>query len=249
MTEYHTLINGKEFSSILNIAQLCPFLGELGIMRARGRLSKTDFKLGTKHTNILPSKHRAIRLMMLKRHLDNYHQGVDSIRHELQQKFRILGVRNALRNNKSRCVPCRNYSTIVQAPIMADLPKERAEKVELPFTSVGVDYFRPIKVTYMRKTLRRWLCVFTCQSIRTIHLEIVYSLDTVTCLSAITRFIARLGHPSTLRSDNGTNFVCAKNELKQFASVWQNSVLQEKLQQKKIVRKFNLDAAPHFGGS
>ena len=89
--------------------------------------------------------------MMLKRHLDNYHQVVESMRHGLHQKVWILGLRNALRNIKGRCVPCRKYSAAVQAPIMADLPRERVEKVEFPFTYVGVEYFGSIEVKYMTK--------------------------------------------------------------------------------------------------
>ena len=96
--EYDALINGKMLSSKSNIAQFCPFLDDQGIMRARGRLSKADFEFDTKHPILLSSKHPATRLMMLKCHLDNFHQGVESMRHELQQKFWILGLRNTLRN-------------------------------------------------------------------------------------------------------------------------------------------------------
>ena len=53
-------------------------------MRVRGRLSKADFVLDTKHPILLPSKHSATRLMMLKCHLHKYHQGVVSMRHGLQ---------------------------------------------------------------------------------------------------------------------------------------------------------------------
>ena len=56
-------------------------------------------------------------------------------------------------------------------------------------------------------------------------------------------------HPSTISSDNGTNIVGANNKLKHFASMWQNSDFQEKLQQKKVVWKFHPVAAPQFGGS
>ena len=168
-------------------------------MRARGRLSKVDFDLDTKHAILLPSKHPASRLMMLKCHLDNYPQGVESMRHGLQQKFWILGLRNALRNIKNCCVPWRKYSAVVQAPIMADLPRERVEKVDFPFTYVGVDCFLPIEVKYMRKTLKRWVCVFICLSTMAIHLEMVFSLDVHSCLSALTRFIARRGHISILQ--------------------------------------------------
>ena len=190
-----------------------------------------------------------MQLTMLKCHLENYHQGVESMRHELQQRFWILGLRNALRKLKSRCVSCRKYSASVQAPLMADLPREKVEKVEFPFTYVGVDYFGHLEVKYMRKTMKRWACVFTCLSTRAIHLEMVYSLATDSCLSALTRFIARRGRPSTICSDNGTNFVGANNELNQLTSMWQTSDFQDKLPQKKIVWKFNPAASPHFGGS
>ena len=99
-TECDTLFDGKELSSKSNIAQLCPFLDDQGIMRARGRLSKAYFEFDTIHPILLPSKHPATRLMMQKCHLNDYHQGVESMRHGLQQKFWILGLRNALRNIK-----------------------------------------------------------------------------------------------------------------------------------------------------
>ena len=127
------------------------------------------------------------------------------------------------------------YTAVVQAPLMADLPRERVEKVEFPFTYVGVEYFGPIEVKHMRKTSKRWVCVFICLLTRAIHLEMVYSLDTDSCRSAVMRFTARIGHPSIIWSDNGTNFVRANYQLKRFASRWHNSDFQEKLQRKKII--------------
>ena len=142
-TEDDTLVKGKEISSKSSIAQPCPYLDDQGIMRARGRLSEADLEFDTKHPFLLPSIHPATRLMMLKCQLDNYHQGVESKRHGLQQNFWILGLRNALRNIQNRCVPCRKYSAFVQAPIMADLPRKRVEKLDFPFIYVGVEYYTP----------------------------------------------------------------------------------------------------------
>ena len=129
-------------------------------MRVRGRLSKADFDFDTKHSIILQSKHPATRLMMLNCHLNSYHQGVESMRHVLQQKFQIMGIRNALRSIKCRCLRCREYNAVVQAAIMTDLPRLRVEKVEFPLAYVGVDYFGPIEVKNMREILKRWMCVF-----------------------------------------------------------------------------------------
>ena len=53
--------------------------------------------------------------------------------------------------------------------------------------------------------------------------------------------------PATIWSDNGTNVVGANNELKQFESLWQNDVFQEKILSKNISSgKSNPAAAPTF---
>ena len=93
--------------------------------------------------------------------------------------------------------------------------------------------------------MKRSVCVFTCSSTKKIHPEVVYSLDTDSSWSAIIHFTARRGQPSTIWSDIGTNFVGAQNELKQFASFWQNIEVLERLHQKIIIWEFNPAAASH----
>ena len=89
-----------------------------------------------------------------------------------------------------------------------------------PFATTGVDYFGPLEVKLLRRTMKSWCCMFTCLVTRAVHIEVVNSLDTEACLAAITRFIARRGRPATMISDNGTNFVGAAKELKQFMGEW-----------------------------
>lgn len=45
------------------------------------------------------------------------------------------------------------------------------------------------------------------------HIELVSDLSSATFISALRRFIARRGKPEHIHSDNGTNFIGAKNEL------------------------------------
>ena len=44
------------------------------------------------------------------------------------------------------------------------------------------------------------------------HIEVVPSLDTSSCVMGVRRFVARRGTPTTIMSDNGTNFVGAQKE-------------------------------------
>ena len=80
------------------------------------------------------------------------------------------------------------------------------------FIHTGVDYFGPLYVPVRRSTEKRWGFLFTCLTTRTVHLQIVPSLDTSSSVMGIERFIARRGTPLTIWSDNGTNFVGAEKE-------------------------------------
>ena len=165
----------------------------------------------------------------------------------LQQEYWIIVLRNALRKIKSRFIKCRQRNANPIHPPMADLPRERLDEHVFPFNHTGVDYFGPFEVKFLQRTMKRWCCLFTCLTTRAVHIE-AQSLDTESCLAAVTRFIARRGYPSTIISDNETNFVGAADELKAFMNEWDQDKIESDLAQKKIVWKFNRPGARHFGG-
>ena len=148
------------------------------------------------------------------------------MRHGLQQKFLILGFRKASRNIKSCCC-VTNTVPLSKFQLLLSYQEKEWRKIYFLFTYVGVDYFGPIELKAKRQTLERWVRVFTCMSARPKHFEKAYLVDNDCCLGAVVRFIARTGHPSTIWSDNGTIFVGANNDLKQFASMWQTSDFQD----------------------
>ena len=74
--------------------------------------------------------------------------------------------------------------------------------------------FGPFWLKYGRnKKMKSWGAVFTCATVRAIHLEIVQDLSTEAFLHALRRFAAHHGWPTMIISDNGTSFVGAENEL------------------------------------
>ena len=243
-----SISNSKEISKVLNIAKLSPFIEEDGTIRVKGRLKHSNLDYNAKHPILLTAKHPVVQLLLEKAHRDNLHEGTEYARNMLQQEYWIIGLRNALRKIKSRCIKCRHRNANPIHPPMADLPRERLDEHVFPFTHTGVDYFGPIEVKFLRRTLKRWCCLFTCLTTRAVHIEVAQSLDTESCLAAVTRFIARRGYPSTIISDNGTNFVGAAKELKAFMDEWDKAKIEIDLAQKKIVWKFNPPGAPHFGG-
>ena len=130
---------------------------------------------------------------------------------------------------------------------MADLPEERLE-ASAAFTNVVVDFFGPFTLKIGRRNEKRWCCFFTCRTMRAMHIEVVPKLDTDSCLNVIMRFIARRGKPSTIISDNATNFVGAEREYAEYVAAWNKEGIQEHLIKRGIRWYFNPPAAPHFGG-
>jgi len=90
---------------------------------------------------------------------------------------------------------------------MADLPSERVTPDNPLFSYVGVDCFGPFVVKRRRSQLKRYGCLFTCLTMRTIHIEKLDSLEADSFINAFVRFCAWRGVPEKVRLDNDTNFV------------------------------------------
>ena len=243
-----SIANSKEISKTLNNAKLSPFIEGDRTIRVKGRLKHSNLDYNAKQAILLTAKLPVVQLLLEKAHRDNLHEGTKYVRNMLQQEYWINGLRNALRKIKFRCFKCRNRNVNPIHPPMADLPRERLDEHVFPFTHTGVDCFGPFEVKFLRCTLKRWRCLFTCLTTRAVHIEVAQSLDTESCLAAVTRFIARLGYPKTIISDNGTNLFGAANELKAFMNEWDKAKIESDLAQKKIVWKLNPPGALHFGG-
>lgn len=130
---------------------------------------------------------------------------------------------------------------------MSDVPEERVVPDKAPFTDVGVDYFGPLEVRRGRTVLKRYGVIFTCLRSRAVHLEVAHSLDTDSCINAVRRFICRRGLLTSLRSDNGTNFIGAKKELRQALAALNHSKTERTFVQEGVKWNFNTPAASHQG--
>lgn len=100
---------------------------------------------------------------------------------------------------------------------MADLPADRLTPTP-PFTFVGVDTFGPWSIATRRTrggvaNAKRWAIMFSCLVTRAIHIEIVEEMTSSSFINVLRRFTALRGPVKEFRSDQGTNFIGAVNEL------------------------------------
>ena len=113
-------------------------------------------------------------------------------------------------------------------PVMAELPTEGLD-ASTAFANVVVDYFGPFTVKIGRRNEKRWCCLFTCLTERAVHIETVPKLDTDSCLNAIMQFLAQRSKPIKMISDNGTNFIGAEREFKEYVAAWNKERIEENL--------------------
>ena len=133
-------------------------------------------------------------------------------------------------------------------PIMSDLPNERLRYKQHPISNTSFDYVGPFLVPFLRSTEKQWGFLFAYLTTRAVHIEVVPSFDTSSCVTGVESFIARRSAPTTIMSDNGTNFVGAQKELLACTESW-NNLVPAVFVQKGIEWKFNPLSAPHHGGS
>ena len=180
----------------------------------------------------------------------HYHRisGLSGLEHTLsliRQRYWIIQARVSLRRIISSCFSYRRRQASVEEQKISSLPEDRVNPSAPPYSHVGVDFFGPIEVKRGRSMAKRYGVLLTCMSIRAIHIEVAYSLDTDAFINALRRFIARRGEPLQIRSDNGGNFV--KGE-KQPVGDWNQDKNHNFLLAKNVKWIFNPPAGSHHGG-
>ena len=220
---------------------------EDGLFCVGGRLRNAPIPTETKHPLIRPKNHRISILIARHYHVISGHSGLEHVLSLIREKFWIVGARATLRRILDRCVNCRRRQALAKSQKMADLPADRVTPERPPFTFVGVDCFGPFMIKRARSLVKRYGVLFTCMTIRAIHLEVAYSLDTDSFLHAMRRFIARRGPPEVVRSNNGGNFISGEKELRDSITAWNQQKIHQFLLQRNVKWNFN-PAGSHFGG-
>ena len=230
-----------------HIYKLNPVL-EDGVLRVGGRLSRAAMPEEAKHPAILAKDLHISDIILQHIHQEVGHGGRNHMLSRLRQRYWIPGASVAIRKVLSKCIICRRLHAAPGHQQMADLPKDRVSPDEPPFTRVGVDYFGPFEVKRGRSMLKKYGVLFTCLTVRAVHIEVASSLDTDSFIHALRRFIARRGQVQELRSDNGTNFVGAERVLREALEGWNMAQINDALLQKGIKWTFNPPTGSHHGG-
>ena len=251
-------IKGKKpVSKDSRLKMLNPFIDDQQLLRIGGRLTNSELSMSQKHPVILDGKDLLMEKYFIYLHKSLCHCGPTLLLCHAGRKLHVLGARRLSRRICSKCVRCRRYRPRLQQQMMGDLPPHRVVNTGVAFDHTGLDYAGPFttKAGRVRNPVlgKAHICVFVCLVTKAVHLEVVSEETTAAFQATLDRFIARRGCPSHLFSDNGGNFVGARNDLKGFYKFLRNQTNSEEIQHYLAthheVTWHNIPArSPHMGG-
>ena len=222
---------------------LAPFKKD-GIIRVGGRLRHSPLTYDETHPILPPADHVISRLVVKDSHNRVLHSSRERTLCETRRRFWIVRGRNLVQKIVKDCVTCRKLRQYPYTTLMADLPPERLKVFSPPFSVTRVDLFGPFQLKYGRnKKVKAWGAVFTCATVRAIHLEIVQDLSTESFLHTLRRFAANHGWPTTIISDNETSFVGTEKELRKLYEEGRRCI-EDFASSHKV--RFNTPLSPHI---
>ncbi|XP_063371441.1 uncharacterized protein LOC134659686 isoform X1 [Cydia amplana] len=205
--EIKLLETGRPLPKKSPLHKIAVQLDKNGIVVLNARIDKDM------HIPVLHAKEDFVKLLVHHFHALFHHGNHATVINELKQRYYIIGLRGSIRYIVNKCQWCRTYKGSTLKVPVGDLPPERLEANQPPFTAAAVDLFGPMHITIGRRREKRWGVLYTCLTTRAVHLELAASLSASSMILSLRRMIARRGTPTVLYSDNATNFCGAEREL------------------------------------
>lgn len=244
-----TLRSCGKVSSSSKLLSLSPFLDEDGTLRLSSRAQKANTSYSARNPAILPNKHPLVDLFIEYHHQKNNHIGSDTVISDIRESAWIISIRGAVERVRRKCFVCKRLKARPIMPIMGQLPEARLAFDRRPFTHVGVDCFGPMLVKFGRGTVKRYGMVFTCLTFRAVQIELLNDLSLDQCTMAVRRFLINRVVTKYFYSDNGLNFVGAKNLLDKDVKEMELALCEYSSRYEGILWRFIPAYSPWMGGA
>ena len=114
-----------------------------------------------------------------------------------------------------------------------------------PLTNTDNNYFGPLYVKYNTNYKKVWVCLSTYITVSAVYLELVEDMSAELFLEGLRRFIARIGKPDEIISDNATSFKAGKT----IDIAWKDIISDPQVNSEKRTKwYFIIELSPWMGG-
>ncbi len=226
-----------------------------GLLTVTSRVRKKTDTSQPLHLILLSSKSRLTILLLRTLHKTYGHPGISALSSILGYTYFIPGLRNLLKGISRSCANCQKAYSQTLSHQMGLLPAKRTAPAP-PFVSVGIDFAGPFTIRrgYTRKPtlIKCYVVVFVCLFTKCVHLDLCSSLSTEDFLATLRRFIFRRGTPTTIFSDNGTNFQGAREHIRELQKMMESPETLQAISHFATSNDISWQhippRTPHFGG-
>ena len=112
-----------------------------------------------------------------------------------------------------------------------------------------MDYFGPLYVRDHDDIVKVWISLFTCMSVRAVHMEVAQDMTAEQFPHCFRRFTSWRGTPKMMYSDNAPHFKLVNKTLEQaIHEVLASESVQTYAANHNIVWRFAVELAPWMGG-
>ena len=224
------------------------FTGDDNLLRVRTRLrSSPFFTEGEKNPIIVPGNSHLAALIIADEHRKNAHLGVSTVLASLRARYWITRGRQRVKSIIGKCVACRKQHGPALRVEEGPLPDSRLGPV-ISFQTSGLDFCGPFRTRRGKDVEKSYIALFTCTTVRAVHLELVPAMSAVQTHLAIRRFLSL--HPDcvALISDNARSFEKAAADFRRLSGSARDPAVQQLLSERGLKWKFNCPRAPWHGG-
>ena len=203
------------------------FLDDQGLIRSRGRMSRSNYyQWHVINPILLHKRHHVTHLIIKESHCSCLHLGLQStLTHLRMRGYWVTSARITIKKVLAGCVVCNKYNNLCfKSPKFTNMTKAQVELFR-PFANVGVDFtFHFMVKSTNGSTSKVYILIYTCLNIRAIHLDLLNDMSTKSFIQSFKRFTNRFGVCDFVYSDNARSFV-------QGGDLLEHSLVSEEFQQ------------------
>ena len=166
---------------------------------------------------LLPETSEFTKLYIRKVHNEDHSRHVDITIAKVRRRFWVPRFKRIVLTVRNNCMKCRLKDKELETQEMGDLPLDRFLPAP-PFSYTSLDFFGPfwIKDTVKRRVKRKVFGVlYTSSTEHSVYIDLAEGYDTDSYFMVQKRFVSIRGYPKKMRSDLGSQLVCADKEMKE----------------------------------